>query len=222
MKTRMVLVAGAVAAIAAAGPASALVAPPSLSLSTTQTAAGGNSSDAGIHDTRGQQTRECVDSMGQHQGTFTYDGPEYVWPPNHKYRNADISLTDDDGDMDNASTVAVVGTNDETAEDGTEMNGAGDTDPATDSPPSMGSGDPTATAHQQFRGERSGRGDGRVYTFTVTGTTDGGKSMCKAVTFTSTVPHDQSGHTNSGPKKSVAAKKRAAKLRAAKLRRARR
>jgi hypothetical protein len=213
MKTKLILAAGVVAAVTAGGSASALVASPSLKVATT----GGNGDTSGIHDTKKTQSKDCINSVtGQREGTFTYNGPEYVWPPNHKYRNADISLTDDDGDLNNASTVAVVGSNDETVQDGadyTEMNGAGNTDPATDSPPSAGEGDPTATAHQQFRGERSGRGDGRTYKFTVNGTTDGGTTTCNPVTFTSFVPHDQSDHTNSGPKKSSkkSARKRSAR-----------
>jgi hypothetical protein len=217
MKTRIILIAGAAAAVAAAGPASALVASPSLSVVTPKAAAGGNGSDNGIHDTRKQQSQDCINmTTGEKEGTFRYDGPEFVWPPNHKYRSADISLTDEDDDMSSdLATVASAGSNDETVKDGeeyTEMNGAGNTDPATDSPPAAGSGTPTAVADQQFRGERSGRGDGRTYTFTVNGTTDGGSSVCEPVTFTSTVPHDQSGHEN---KKSSSTKKRSAKKRSA-------
>src|SRR4051794_12147818 len=96
MKTRIVVIAGAAAALAAAGPASALIAP-SLSLTTVKTPASGNGSTSGIHDTRGVQTWHCQDSQGQATGdTIAFDAPLYAWPPNHKYRNVTITATDKD------------------------------------------------------------------------------------------------------------------------------
>ena len=170
----------------------------------------------------------CINAVtGQREGTITYDGPDSVWPPNHKYVTANITLTDEDEEtFTDTATVAVTGTHDQILEDGTEMNGSGNTDPATDVVPGApGSGTPTAATSVKFRAERSGHkwtdGDpwrGRTYTFTVTGTTDNGLSECEPVTFTANVPHDQGNHT--GSSKTTAAKRLSAK--ALRARRARR
>lgn len=139
-------------------------------------------------------TVDCINAVtGQDEGDITYDGPDSVWPPNHKYVTATITLTDDDAEpATDGAAVAVAGTHDQILSDGTELNGSGNTDPATDVVPGAGSGSPSASAPVSFRAERSGREqDGRVYTFTVTGTTDSTLSECEPVTFTATVPHDQ-------------------------------
>jgi len=140
-------------------------------------------------------TADCINATtNQKEGTFTYEGPVVVWPPNHKYRSATITLTDQDDEtlMDNV-TVAATGTHDQILDDGTEMNGSGNTDPATDvKPGAPGAGAGSASTTFEFRGERSGRDKtGRTYTFTATGTTDSGASTCKPVDFTALVPHDQ-------------------------------
>lgn len=117
--------------------------------------------------------------------TITYAGPATLWPPNHKYFAAVITAR---GDGNDQVSVESAGTHDEYAESGTEMNGAGNT--ANDVSPAAASDGPhnnVATVTQSIRSERSGQGDGRVYTFTVTGTFDG--SQCQA-TFTANVPHD--------------------------------
>jgi hypothetical protein len=138
-------------------------------------------------------TADCINSLtGQNEGTFTYEGVVVAWPPNHKYRNASVTLTDTDGDPMNMVSVAVAGTHDQVLEDGSEMNGSGNTDPATDTTPGAGTGANEATANFQFRGERSGRDKtGRTYTFTTTGSTDNGTSTCDPVEFEAVVPHDQ-------------------------------
>ena len=142
-------------------------------------------------------TKDCINAAtNQKEGEFKYEGPVVAWPPNHKYRNASITLTDTDGDPLNDVTVTVAGTHDQILTDGSEMNGSGNTDPATDATPGAGAGtEGSATANFKFRGERSGKEkDGRTYTFTANGTTDGPAavlSTCKPVTFTAVVPHDQ-------------------------------
>lgn len=146
-------------------------------------------------------TADCINSVtGQKEGTFEYYGPTNVWPPNHKYIAAYVTLTDQDQPIDtpgDATTVAVAGTHDQMLADGSEMTGTGNTDPATDVVPGSGSGDPTARADFKFRAERSGQKldsdgkPGRTYTFSVTGTTDNGSSSCESRTFTVVVPHDQ-------------------------------
>ena len=175
-----ILIASGVLGLAAVAPAPALAM---------------TASDAGIHDKVVTKTAPCVDTTtGQTNGVFTYVGPDTVWPPNHKYRTAKITLTDTDKTNPlNGVTVAVTGTHDQMLSDGSEMTGSGNTDPATDVVPGApGTGTDSATTSVKFRGERSGRDKtGRTYTFTANGTVDSGTSKCKAVDFTATVPHDQ-------------------------------
>lgn len=154
-----------------------------------------NGADNGIHDTRGTQVHDCGDG-----DTITYDGPITAWPPNHKYRAVTITATEapDDDSMDTV-TLNTMGSHDEVDDQGNEQNGAGHTPIATDvNPPTdMDMGTGSATTKHEFRGERSGRGDGRIYTFKAMATFDDGQKMCDA-TFTSTVPHDM-GHGAGGP-----------------------
>ena len=163
-------------ALTAAGGAPALTGP--------NLAGNGN---GGNHETRGTQTHDCGDG-----DTIVYDGPLVAWPPNHKYRDVSITATDASGDM---VMLMTSGRHDEMVSDTEEMNGAGHTDPATDvkPPTAMAFGSGSATTHHQFRAERSGRGDGRTYTFTADATFDNGSKMCHAE-FTSTVPHDKGHH----------------------------
>jgi hypothetical protein len=179
--------------------------------------------NGGFHDTKGTQRAECIVN-GNDEGDIVYTGPIEMWPPNHKVRTATISVTDVDRDMvddtttGDDATVVVTGKHDEAVYDAQDMatseeNGAGNTDPATDAIGGAGTGNPTASTDVSMRGERSGRGDGRVYTWTVKGTVDGGApsampKMCDTVTFTTTVPHDQ----GNGGGKPKGAKRSAKKL----------
>lgn len=150
-----------------------------------------NGDTHGIHDTRGTQVHDCGDG-----DTITYDGPITIWPPNHKYRDVTITAREgDDADPMDEVTLSTSGHHDEVTESGEEMNGAGHTPLASDVSPAMAmdSGTGEATTEHQIRGERSGRGDGRTYTFDAMATFDNGMKSCMA-TFTSTVPHDQ-GHS---------------------------
>jgi hypothetical protein len=171
-------------------------------------------------------TKDCTNSItGQKEGEITYTGPVEVWPPDHKYVSATITVTDDDAEpATDQATASVTGRHDQMVDDTTEMNGSGNTDPATDVVPGPpGTGTPTATTSVKFRAERSGHkwvdgGDpwrGRTYTFTVMGTTDNGLSTCNPVDFTATIPHDQGNHTGSTTTKSKS------KLKSLRLRRSR-
>lgn len=191
MKTRVLFAVAAAttaALIATAGHALAEEIP-SMPSNETTSSDGGN---RGIHDTRGTQTVDCGGG-----DVIVYAGPLQIWPPNHKYRDLTITATDASGDM---VTVASAGRHDEVAESGEEMNGAGHTPYATDVNPAMdtASGAGSASTEHQIRGERSGRGDGRTYTFEVTATFDNGLKTCDA-TFTSTVPHDMRDQRPSEP-----------------------
>jgi hypothetical protein len=225
MKARLLLAAGvvAMAGLVGAGGASAVVSV-DLGTSTTSTraAAGKDSSngaDNGIHDTRKVVYYDCdaeqetaTRPAGDH---LTYNGPKDIWPPNHKYRHLTISATDSDGQ--GTVMLEVTGSSDETV-DGEELNGSGNTTndyvgPDGVSPVAVASGNGTASTPYKVRGERSGRGDGRTYSFLTVAEFDD-MSMCSH-TFTATVPHDQRNHTNSGPKNgstTTASRKRAARL----------
>ena len=211
MRTRLLFATAALAAVVAVVPV------------------GGAVADQGHQTKYATITKDCINSVtGQDEGDITYTGPVEVWPPNHKYVEAIITVTDDDAEpATDDATAAVTGRHDQMLDDGSEMTGSGNTDPATDVVPGApGAGNPTATTSVKFRAERSGHkwdgGDqwrGRTYTFTVDGTTDSGLTTCNPVNFTATVPHDQGNHTGSS---TTTAKKRAlAKAKAMRLRRSR-
>jgi hypothetical protein len=149
---------------------------------------------AGTKDTKGVASAPCINATtGQQEGTFKYDGVTVAWPPNHKERQATVSLTDEDDEpLTDTASITVTGTHDQISENGQEFVGSGNTDLLTDVLPGAGTGTPTAAAVFFFRGERSGtEQDGRTYTFTANGTTDNGMSTCEPVEFTAYVPHDQ-------------------------------
>ncbi|WDF35275.1 VWA domain-containing protein (plasmid) [Arthrobacter agilis] len=104
--------------------------------------------------------------------------PTSIWPPNHKLVNISLAgVTDPDGDPVKLTVTGV--TQDE------PLNGPGDGDASPDAVIS------TDGSSLQVRAERSGTGDGRVYTIAFTGTdTNGG--TCSGTT-TVGVPLDQRG-----------------------------
>jgi hypothetical protein len=195
MKTRIVLVGGAVALLSAVG----------------ATSAPARVANDAAKDNNKTVTADCINMLSQQkEGTFTWSGPTYAWPPNHKYRSATITLTDEDDEpLTEDVTIEAVATHDEMVGETGELNGAGHTDPATDAVGGAGGGTGSASTPVQFRGERSGRGDGRTYDFLVEGTTDTGLSECAPVHFYVEVPHDLG--QGSGKK---SARRRALRLRA--------
>ena len=218
MKTRIIVATGtAVAAgLIGAGGASALVgvnlaAPTTSTVTVTKGNDSSNGADNGIHDTKKVVYWDCeadqstaTEQSTQPSGDYLkYDGPKDIWPPNHKYRNLVISATDADG---GEVTLTVLGSSDETI-DGEELNGSGNTSNdfvgQEGLPASTKSGTGTASVPYKVRGERSGHGNGRTYSFDTTAVFE--DSTCSH-TFTATVPHDQRNHTNSGPKKSSSSK----------------
>jgi hypothetical protein len=147
---------------------------------------------AATKDQKGTQVADCIEqTTGQREGVFKYDGVVAAWPPNHKERTATITLTDDDAEpATDDVTLTVTASHDQILADATEMLGSGHTTPDWFVPDAQ-TGNPTATAHVSFLGERSGQDQtGRVYTFTANGTTDDGLSKCEPVNFTAFVPHD--------------------------------
>lgn len=122
-------------------------------------------------------------------GTVTYNGPAWMWPPNHKYRGLTVTAQADDSG-DNVE-LATEGSHDEYADPDShtdEMNGSGNTaddiSPFADSDTGAGS----AQTQHSVRSERSGRGDGRTYTITYEAQFGDG-SPCVG-DFTLEVPHD--------------------------------
>lgn len=204
MKTRILVATTAAFALTGAAGASALVSTDATKLVTVGPGGGGGNGDtAGTGGKREKSdTRTFVCDSGDNQNrTIVMAGVVEAWPPNHKYRNVTFSAIDGDGD--GTTTLTTTGSHDQMLADGSEMNGAGNTDPATDvMPPSAtGSGDGSASTAHQFRGERSGRDkSGRTYEWTADATFDDGET-CHA-DFTSVVPHDQGNRAGGGKSRS--------------------
>lgn len=154
----------------------------------------------------------CNDGDGNRVGQITYDGPQKMWPPNHKYQPTSITATADDAD--DMVTLDTEGTHDEFAEDGTEMTGAGNTDDDVNPAAAMdGPNAGSASNAHDIRSERSGAGDGRTYsiewqaTFTDDGDQGYGEVVCASAGFDGNedafqigVPHDMRCDHWKGPK----------------------
>lgn len=140
---------------------------------------------------------DCEDGQGNVIGTITYDGPLFMWPPNHKEQPisvtaADVDAPDDDNDM---IMLSVEVTSDEDA----DMNGSGNT-PVDSNIADATGGEDSVTLDGWLRSERSGQGDGRTYTLNYQSEfTDGEQDMegygevACAGSFEVKVPHDQRG-----------------------------
>jgi hypothetical protein len=153
--------------------------------------------------------------------TIGYAGPSLVWPPNHKLASAStidaIADLKADGTYDKTEDVSLTTTvtSDELANGTGDGNTATDADQAEDS--DLEQHDGTAQTQHQVRAERSGNGDGRVYTIDYTAvfedeqgndyvctsiaadeddqtpnTDDQGRAVVRPAggAFTVTVPHD--------------------------------
>ena len=154
--------------------------------------------------THGNGSADCVNSLGQKDGTVTWT-PTTVWPPNHKMQTVTISYTaaaDTPGDKSTITIGAI--TDDQAAADGSdELNGSGQpTDQqgldwaGSGNSASAAEGTP-ATTTAEVRAERSGHDQtGRTYSIQVMcGESDGAGAMTPneqgTATVTVTVPHDQ-------------------------------
>lgn len=135
------------------------------------------------HPSPGTQTDSVTVDCNDQGDTISLDGPTLIWPPNHKLVDVELTMTDADGGEVMFGTMS---THDEFLEDGTEMNGSGNTaEDWMDVDGASGTGSATATL--QVRAERSGQGDGRTYTVDVSGTAGGDEC---STTFELLVPHD--------------------------------
>jgi hypothetical protein len=107
--------------------------------------------------------------------------PEVLWPPNHRMVPVSASVTVHDALSGPAGFTVQSATSDE------PDNGLGDGDRAHDIQ-GFAAGTPATTG--SLRAERSGRGDGREYRLTWTGSDAAGNTA--ACTATVRVPHSQS------------------------------
>ena len=102
--------------------------------------------------------------------------PDTLGPPNHKMRSVTVSVdVSDICDDDVTCEITTVGSNELV-----DANGSGNTEIDWEI---------TGALTLDLRAERSGNGDGRVYTITVVCTDDFGNTTTDTVTVT--VPHDQ-------------------------------
>ena len=147
-------------------------------------------------------TTKCDDGM-----SVAYNGPDTMWPPNHKYQPFSVTGTDELGTPVNLMTTGTHDQYDGDTED-TEANGSGHTADditVTDDDAEVTTNDndaqPAATESSDTgsvttdwaaRSERSGRlKDGRTYTVTATVKDVTGARTCMG-SWKITVPHDQS------------------------------
>jgi len=104
-----------------------------------------------------------------------------LWPPNHKMVTVRIEANASDNSGDPVTLAARVSSSE-------PQNGLGDGDTAPDwTEPIIDQADGIITL--QLRAERSGRGNGRVYTVTITATDESGNTTQAGVDII--VPHDQ-------------------------------
>jgi hypothetical protein len=118
--------------------------------------------------------------------SISLTGSQTLWPPNHKFRPYTVTATGNA--LDSGATVESTVTHDEIGLTGD--GGPRHADFASPNPAAAMDDSNTVSVVQTLRSQRSGRGDGRVYTFNVHATWDMGLQSCDA-TFTVSVPHDQ-------------------------------
>jgi hypothetical protein len=128
-------------------------------------------------------------SGGDGDNSIVFNGPDKLWPPNHKYRYITITADGGKDPLGNPSSEMVSLSTTVTSDEGELEHGSGHTLLDANPPAAMNMGTGKTSVTHGLRGERSGRGDGRTYTIDAKATFDNGLSSCEK-TFTVTVPHD--------------------------------
>lgn len=201
------------ALLAGAALAAPAVAAPSIALKAAAPSSGksvdsGPRTDKASSSKTSKIVRTCPQDDGSPAGTITFEGATALWPPNHKMVPVQITWADEDAQ----DSLGVVwrAAHDQFAEDGSELQGSGNTSdditPATQ-PGDRLTGTGSITQPFQVRAERSGtRGEGRTYTIAGTAffsdsDNDGSSEDVTSCDFSFdiVVPHDQGkGAGNSG------------------------
>jgi hypothetical protein len=138
------------------------------------------------------QTRTC----GTDGDKVTLDGPDTLWPPNHKMIDESVTATDgQSGEMVSVTVTPQV-------LDVAGGDGGPQHDPDYTPGDLTNSGKGSATVDFQVRAERSGKGEGRTYQIDWTATFDDGDKTCSSSDsgqspFVISVPHDMRDKHNS-------------------------
>lgn len=148
--------------------------------------------------------RECGDN------SLVFTGDQKLWPPNHKYQDYLVAVTDNEGDGLMVTTrithdefIVDFLPEDEEDQPGDEEQGAGNTQQDADPFFQMDTTTGGTIEHPaRLRSERSGRGDGREYAFVIT--VEDGDDSCEYdgragqddydPDFEIEVPHDMRSH----------------------------
>jgi hypothetical protein len=138
----------------------------------------------------------CQDATGADAGTVELVGPLKLWPPNHKFVDEPVTVTDDSGDDVTLTLTPVV--TDATGGDGGSQHDPDFNATSEDGKTLFAEGTGSATAALQLRAERSGKGEGRTYTINWDATMDNGATSCHSsdqgkAPFVIEVPHDMGG-----------------------------
>jgi len=152
---------------------------------------------SGNHFPSTTQSFDCYDNLHNHVGTIALNGPDKLWPPNHKLIDESATATNDDSSGNTSLTLMPRDVGDVAGGDGGPTH-----DPDIFFPSGMtSSGTGKATVNFQLRAERSGKGDGRTYTidWSAMFSSNGGltSTTCTSTDnkdnhapFVVTVPHD--------------------------------
>jgi hypothetical protein len=108
--------------------------------------------------------------------------PSILWPPNHKFRDITIQANAADNSGGTITLEAYVSSSEEPDTDGDGNTIPDYTDPQID----QNTGEITL----QLRAERSGKGDGRIYTVVITATDESANSSTASVNIVA--PHNKS------------------------------
>jgi hypothetical protein len=120
--------------------------------------------------------------------TLAYNGPDTMWPPNHKTVNVTVTATGHSDDT--VDLMTSIANSDVT--DGVEKVGSGNPHLENNSAPTSSSGTGSTSQSLFLRSERSGTSpDGRTYTITATATFSDDMTNPCTTSWTVTVPHDQ-------------------------------